>query len=154
MFCAQLRDALKVELQRGQMKLVKGFVKGCYSEALVLSSSAVADNEHEDGSLITEEKDGSLPRETTYHGGLGLRFKFPGDVHVLGTFEHLAVHDVGDDGLVLAAKVFVEQLDQLFAVDGCFCHWSCSVAREARRLAHGNLTEGPTPGTGAKSVPP
>lgn len=78
LFCAQLRDALKVELQRGQMKLVKGFVKTCYSEALILSSSTVADNEREDGSLI-EEKDGSLPPETTYHGGLGLRFKFPGD---------------------------------------------------------------------------
>jgi hypothetical protein len=79
LFCAQLRDALRVELQRGQMKLVKGFVKTCYSEALILSSSTVADNEREDGSLIHEEKDGSLPPETTYHGGLGLRFKFPGD---------------------------------------------------------------------------
>ncbi|KAG6906926.1 hypothetical protein DXG01_011352 [Tephrocybe rancida] len=79
LFCSLLRDALKIELQRGQMKQVKGFVKTCYSEALVSDSSAVADNEREDGSLISEEKENAGPRESTYHGGLGLRFKFPGD---------------------------------------------------------------------------
>ncbi|KAM6496616.1 Rab-GTPase-TBC domain containing protein, partial [Amanita muscaria] len=79
-FCAVLRDALKVELQRGQMKAVKAFVKTCYSEALVPSSSNVADNEREDGSLIiTEEKGGDQMQERSYHGGLGLKFKFPGD---------------------------------------------------------------------------
>jgi hypothetical protein len=78
LFCALLRDALKVELQRGQMKAVKGFVRSCYSEAIVPVTSSVADNEREDGSLISEEKDGAA-RETPYHGGLGLRFKFPGD---------------------------------------------------------------------------
>jgi hypothetical protein len=61
------------------MKLVKTFVKTCYSEALVSDSSAVADNEHEDGSLINEATPGLTGRDTTYHGGLGLRFKFPGD---------------------------------------------------------------------------
>jgi hypothetical protein len=70
---------LKAELQRGQMKAVKYFVKTCYSEALVPATSSVADNEREDGSLISEETEGSAPRETTYQGGLGLRFKFPGD---------------------------------------------------------------------------
>jgi TBC1 domain family member 8/9 len=60
------------------MKVVKGFVKTCYSETLV-SSSSVAENEREDGSLISEEKDGSVSRQSTYHGGLGLRFRFPGD---------------------------------------------------------------------------
>jgi TBC1 domain family member 8/9 len=79
LFCSLLRDALKVELQSGQMKAVKNFVKTCYSEALVPTTSSVADNEREDGSLISEETQGSPPRETTYHGGLGLRFKFPGD---------------------------------------------------------------------------
>ncbi|KNZ72436.1 TBC domain-containing protein [Termitomyces sp. J132] len=79
LFCSLLRDALKIELQRGQMKLVKPFVKTCYSEALVSDSSSVADNEREDGSLISEEKENAAPRESTYHGGLGLRFKFPGD---------------------------------------------------------------------------
>jgi TBC1 domain family member 8/9 len=78
-FCSLLRDSLKVELQRGQMKAVKTFVKTCYSEALVPTESSVGDNEREDGSLISEEKDGSPPRESTYHGGLGLKFKFPGD---------------------------------------------------------------------------
>ncbi|KAF8211085.1 rab-GTPase-TBC domain-containing protein [Mycena galopus ATCC 62051] len=79
LFCSLLRDALKVELQRGQMRAVKGFVKTCYSEALVSTTSQVADNEREDGSLISEEKDDPTPRESTYHGGLGLKFKFPGD---------------------------------------------------------------------------
>ncbi|KAF8074543.1 rab-GTPase-TBC domain-containing protein [Lyophyllum atratum] len=79
LFCSLLRDALKIELQRGQMKQVKGFVKTCYSEALVSETSTVADNEREDGSLISEEKEHAAPRESTYHGGLGLRFKFPGD---------------------------------------------------------------------------
>ncbi|KAJ6621467.1 TBC-domain-containing protein [Mycena sp. CBHHK59/15] len=79
LFCSLLRDALKIELQRGQMRAVKGFVKTCYSEALVSTTSHVADNEREDGSLISEEKDDPIPRESTYHGGLGLKFKFPGD---------------------------------------------------------------------------
>ncbi|KZP13221.1 TBC-domain-containing protein [Athelia psychrophila] len=78
-FCALLRNALKAELQRGQMKAVKSFVKTCYSEALVPDESSVGDNEREDGSLISEEKAGAPPRETTYHGGLGLKYKFPGD---------------------------------------------------------------------------
>ncbi|KIY62659.1 TBC-domain-containing protein [Cylindrobasidium torrendii FP15055 ss-10] len=78
LFCSLLRDALKIELQKGQMKKVKPFVKTCYSETLVTESATVADQEHEDGSLIAEEKD-SGPRESTFHGGLGLRFKFPGD---------------------------------------------------------------------------
>ncbi|KAJ7302992.1 rab-GTPase-TBC domain-containing protein [Mycena albidolilacea] len=79
LFCSLLRDALKVELQRGQMRAVKGFVKTCYSEALVSTTSQVADNEREDGSLISEERPDAAPRESTYHGGLGLKFKFPGD---------------------------------------------------------------------------
>ncbi len=61
------------------MKAVKTFVKTCYSEALISTSSNVADNEREDGSLISEETDGTAAREHPYHGGLGLRFKFPGD---------------------------------------------------------------------------
>ncbi|KAG1738928.1 rab-GTPase-TBC domain-containing protein [Suillus paluster] len=78
LFCSLLREALKAELQRGQMKAVKGFVKTCYSEELV-SPSGVADNEREDGSLITDAKEGCPPPETEFHGGLGLQFKFPGD---------------------------------------------------------------------------
>lgn len=78
LFCSLLREALKAELQRGQMKAVKGFVKTCYSEGLV-SLSGISDNEREDGSLITETKEGCPPPETEFHGGLGLQFKFPGD---------------------------------------------------------------------------
>lgn len=78
LFCSLLREALKAELQRGQMKAVKGFVKTCYSEGLV-SPAGVSDNEREDGSLISDTKEGSSPPETEFHGGLGLQFKFPGD---------------------------------------------------------------------------
>lgn len=78
-FCALLREALKAELQRGQMKAVKTSVKTCYSEALISTSSSVADHEREDGSLVAETKEGSQPLETDFHGGLGLKFRFPGD---------------------------------------------------------------------------
>ncbi|EIM86543.1 TBC-domain-containing protein [Stereum hirsutum FP-91666 SS1] len=80
LFCSLLRDALKVELQAGRMKAVKGFAKTCYSENLVAESSPVAENEREDGSLIDGgEKDGEGTRGHPFHGGLGLKFKFPGD---------------------------------------------------------------------------
>ncbi|EGN95103.1 hypothetical protein SERLA73DRAFT_170974 [Serpula lacrymans var. lacrymans S7.3] len=82
-FCSLLREALKVELQKGQMKAVKGFVRTCYSEVLVSTSSTAPDNEREDGSLINDAKEGSPPVEMEYHGGLGLRFKFPGDAKKL-----------------------------------------------------------------------
>ncbi|KAL1684148.1 rab-GTPase-TBC domain-containing protein [Schizophyllum commune] len=78
LFCALLRDSLKLELERGQMKLVKSFAKTCYSEVLINSGSTAPDNEHEDGSLI-QEKDGGSSSAPAYHGGLGLKFKFPGD---------------------------------------------------------------------------
>jgi hypothetical protein len=58
------------------MKMVKPFVKTCYSEALASTSSSIGDNEREDGILISE---GSSLEGVTYLGGLGLRFKFPGD---------------------------------------------------------------------------
>jgi hypothetical protein len=80
LFCSYLRDALKKELQRGQMKAMKSFVRTCYSEYLIPASSHVADNEREDGSLIPEGEDGAAPSgQKTYLGGLGLKFKFPGD---------------------------------------------------------------------------
>lgn len=80
-FCALLSAALKAELQAGKMKSVKPFSKTCYSENLVLDASPVADKEREDGSLIdggekTAAGEGQSP---AFHGGLGLRFKFPGD---------------------------------------------------------------------------
>jgi len=80
LFCAYLRDALKKELQSGQMKAMKPFVRSCYTEHLIPASSHVADNEREDGSLIPEGEEGALgPGEQTFLGGLGLKFKFPGD---------------------------------------------------------------------------
>lgn len=41
-------------------------------------SSVQAENEREDGSLIASEKDGNS-QAFNFHGGLGLKFKFPGD---------------------------------------------------------------------------
>ncbi|KAE9405257.1 TBC-domain-containing protein [Gymnopus androsaceus JB14] len=72
LFCALLRDALKIELQRGRMKSVKGFVKTCYSEVLITTSAPVPGDEK-------DEPSASEASESSYHGGLGLRFKFPGD---------------------------------------------------------------------------
>jgi hypothetical protein len=80
-FCAHLRDALKVQLELGRMKQVKIFVKSCYSEVLIPVSNPEADNEREDGSIMTDngEVDGNPLSKTSYQGGLGLTFKFPGD---------------------------------------------------------------------------
>ena len=44
---------------------------------------------------------------------LGVNFQLSGDVHVLGALEHLGIDDVGDDGLIFAGKVFVQQLSEL-----------------------------------------
>lgn len=61
------------------MKQVKGFVKTCYSEVLVSGSPTdQTENEREDGSLIATERDGNS-QQINFHGGLGLKFKFPGD---------------------------------------------------------------------------
>ncbi|KAG8744610.1 hypothetical protein FRC10_009835 [Ceratobasidium sp. 414] len=77
-FCNNLRDALKVQLQSGQMKTLKTFVKTCYSESALLSSSTFAENEREDGSFITGAGEGDEPAPQ-FMGGLGLTHKFPGD---------------------------------------------------------------------------
>lgn len=61
------------------MKTVKPFAKTCYSENLILDSSPVADNEREDGSLIDGGEKNGEGQSSAFHGGLGLRFKFPGD---------------------------------------------------------------------------
>ncbi|CAE6428102.1 unnamed protein product [Rhizoctonia solani] len=83
-FCNHLRDALKVQLQSGQMKTLKTFVKTCYSESALLSSSTFAENEREDGSFITNEERGAGDESTPqFLGGLGLIHKFPGDAKKL-----------------------------------------------------------------------
>jgi len=71
--------ALKAELQAGKMKSVRPFSRTCYSENLVLDSSPVADKEREDGSLIDGGDKAGEGDAPTFHGGLGLKFKFPGD---------------------------------------------------------------------------
>ncbi|KAJ3521706.1 hypothetical protein NM688_g8980 [Phlebia brevispora] len=73
LFCSLLREALKAELQRGQMKVVKGFVKACFSEELVASAS---DDEKD---AAKAESPSDSPSDPLCHGGLGMKFKFPGD---------------------------------------------------------------------------
>jgi hypothetical protein len=60
---------LKIELQKGQMKAVKGFTKTCFSESLIADPLVV------DG----EEGDAAKEDHVSYQGGLGLKYKFPGD---------------------------------------------------------------------------
>lgn len=76
LFCSLLRDALKAELARGQMKAVKTFVQTSYSEVLVASANEA------DGKDGAGQKNEALPGSdpySAYLGGLGLKFKFPGD---------------------------------------------------------------------------
>ena len=46
---------------------------------------------------------------------LGVNFQLSGDVHVFGALEHLGIDDVGDDGLIFARQVFVQQLRETVA---------------------------------------
>lgn len=79
-FCGHLRDALKAQLQSGQMKQMKLFVKTLYSEVIIPPSSSITDKEREDGSVIQPEGAGDDEAiEGEYLGGLGFTFKFPGD---------------------------------------------------------------------------
>ncbi|KAI0700129.1 TBC-domain-containing protein [Cerioporus squamosus] len=80
LFCSLLRDALKVELQKGHMKAVKGFVKTCYSELLVANTTAPENGDEKAGDASkTDDSAG----DSMYLGGLGLKFKFPGDAKKL-----------------------------------------------------------------------
>lgn len=58
------------------MKSVKGFAKTCFSESLI--AEPAAETEEGAGSPDAADKDAGSD-EVAYHGGLGLRFKFPGD---------------------------------------------------------------------------
>ena len=67
------------------MKATKEFVKSCYSEDLLASGGSV-DEKQETQFVIEDNESGNMSvasggaQETTrYHGGLGLKFKFPGD---------------------------------------------------------------------------
>lgn len=62
------------------MKAVKTFVQTCYSEILVSNANAEADEK--DGKEASGSKSEALPatdQSSPYLGGLGLKFKFPGD---------------------------------------------------------------------------
>jgi hypothetical protein len=62
------------------MKLIKSFSKTLYSEVIIPTSSSISDKEREDGSLIKEEGEHADSISShDYLGGLGLKFKFPGD---------------------------------------------------------------------------
>ena len=54
------------------MKTVKIFVRTCYSEVLVSEGE-------EKVSIDADGEPEGEGEETQYHGGLGLKFKFPGD---------------------------------------------------------------------------
>ena len=54
----------------------------------------------------------------------GVYFQLLGDAHVLGALQHLRVHDVGDDRLVLAGEILVQAVDELGSRDLRLCHGS------------------------------
>lgn len=73
------------------MKAVKPFVKTCYSELLVANASAPENADEKDGggggaaasgksAAAADDGGPSSPAaDSMYLGGLGLKFKFPGD---------------------------------------------------------------------------
>src|SRR6266566_354326 len=50
----------------------------------------------------------------------GVDFKLGSDIHILGAAEHLGIDYVGDDGLILAGKIFVQQLREAVAGNFAF----------------------------------
>src|SRR5580698_7609653 len=70
---------------------------------------------------------------------LGVDLELGSDIHVLSPAEHLGINDVGDDGLIFARKVFVQQLGQASAGNlGFVCgglglrHWIPPLKVKAR----------------------
>ncbi|TIC12905.1 TBC-domain-containing protein [Wallemia mellicola] len=72
-FCNHLKHSLREQLS--QMKHVKAFAKGCYSERLV--GEEINDNDNDD--LDHKDNDNDNDNDKTYHHGLGVQFKYPGD---------------------------------------------------------------------------
>lgn len=67
------------------MRAMKLFVKTCYSEGLLAAAGEGVD---EKALPMGDEAAGALSKddaEPAYHGGLGLRFKFPGDAKKYAT---------------------------------------------------------------------
>lgn len=61
------------------MKLVKGFVKTCYSELLVSNATAPEGGDEKAEAKAAESTQEGSAFDSMYLGGLGLKFKFPGD---------------------------------------------------------------------------
>ena len=59
----------------------------------------------------------------------GVHFQFRSDIHVRRALERLRVDDVGDDRLVLASEILVQQFDQLFSCDDRISHIGISFHR-------------------------
>ncbi len=49
-----------------------------------------------------------------------MRLRFFGNFHVLRLLQGLTVDDVGDDGLILARKVSIKELNHTLSTDFCF----------------------------------
>lgn len=81
-FCNHLKQSLKFQLSN--MKLVRNFSKGLYSEILLgndddNNQSIDNDNDINDNDNLIEIKDDSKQNQGDFHHGLGIKFKFPGD---------------------------------------------------------------------------
>ena len=71
------------------MKAMKTFVKTCYSEELLSAGASEVEQEKSaadagsspinDGAAVAGSGEKVQDGEPKFHGGLGLKFKFPGD---------------------------------------------------------------------------
>ena len=77
------------------MKAVKGFVKTSYSELLVANAADGTDEKAAEAAKAAEDgaPAATTSSESMYLGGLGLKFKFPGDpkkyVHLRSVLVHV-----------------------------------------------------------------
>jgi hypothetical protein len=45
----------------------------------------------------------------------GVLLELVGNTHIFGALQNLGIDDIGDDGLIFARKIFVQQLSKIFA---------------------------------------
>lgn len=76
-FCNHLKRSLREQLPL--MKGVKAFAKGCYSERLVGEDINDFEENENDQEIALEAETHNDPNTPSYHHGLGVLFKFPGD---------------------------------------------------------------------------
>lgn len=74
-FCSILRDQLRAQL--GNMKLLKPFLAGCYSEHLIVEETEAKSD------TPVQESQQELANKSKYEAGLGATFGFPGDARKL-----------------------------------------------------------------------